>query len=337
MPLDEVWLPDNSGDDSPPRLWQPPDPACGRAWESLAQILIQYREWVDQQEADANRELESLGHISAAGLRQLLGVAYRTSFMSDEGRPVRLRMLVRRWQNRFKPKPHEVATMRLAGRIFAVASEAIWKLREDESLVCKFAPGQVPMTEKSLAKLSPTLRLDDATLIVSEAGGLHVVGVALLGYDMDGRRVIDPVGLGRSDSGLTIEILGPGHLRVAEGNGEYTLHADEIVQRSPATHLPPVRSWLCELSRGMYARCQSELGVGNHALNKVYEACPAPHHGVSLTISAMLDHAVRMGHGGAFVVVPDVSAAPVDLSKFRIDPFAPASCCSNRRVLYGLI
>lgn len=97
--------------------------------------------------------------------------------------------------------------------------------------------------------------------------------------------------------------------------------------------LAPVASWLRELSRGTFEQRQRAGTVDDHDLNEFYQIIPdpkrPPHHGVSVSISGVLDQAVRLGHGGAFVVVPDVRAAPIDVLKYRIEPFDLAALISR--------
>jgi hypothetical protein len=119
----------------------------------------------------------------------------------------------------------------------------------------------------------------------------------------------------RAAGGLQVQILAPGELRVSEGRAEYTLRANRILAYSWVASAAQVDRWVEELARDLTAWCSAQ--------DKDWATRPPtiPGADVRALWSHVLREAVRLRHGGAFVVVPDPRLAPIEL-KHPIEPLA---------------
>jgi hypothetical protein len=104
-------------------------------------------------------------------------------------------------------------------------------------------------------------------------------------------------------------------LRVSEGRAEYTLRANRILVYSWVASAAQVDHWIESLTQDLTARCAAE--------NRDWNTPPLtiPGADVRALWSHVLREAVRLRHGGAFVVVPDPAQAPIAL-KYPTAPLA---------------
>jgi hypothetical protein len=100
---------------------------------------------------------------------------------------------------------------------------------------------------------------------------------------------------------------------VSEGRAEYTLRANKILVYSWVASAAQVDRWIEELTRDLTAWCSAE--------DQDWTTCPltVPGADVRALWSHVLREAVRLRHGGAFVVVPDPAVAPIAL-KYPTEP-----------------
>jgi hypothetical protein len=110
-----------------------------------------------------------------------------------------------------------------------------------------------------------------------------------------------------------VQILAPGELRVSEGRAEYTLRANRILVYSWVASAAQVDRWMEELTLNLTTRCSAE--------DREWDSCPltVPGADVRALWSHVAREAVRLRHGGAFVVVPGPSRAPIKM-KYPTEP-----------------
>jgi hypothetical protein len=155
-----------------------------------------------------------------------------------------------------------------------------------------------------------------------------MAGIALLDYADASREIFDMPRIWGAQVGVLTEILGPGHLRVREDNGEYTLRANEIVVHDELLHTKPVREWLHEVSVAAVANYKStprhdctrpDLSDADWLSER-----KRPVHDVWIMWSRILREAMRQGHGGAIVVVPQLPNTCLKIT-FPLDPYDVAN------------
>jgi hypothetical protein len=134
------------------------------------------------------------------------------------------------------------------------------------------------------------------------------VGISLLDAQDAGRPLLGmPRGWTGTAGGLQVQILAPGELRVSEGRAEYTLRANRILVYSWVASAAQVDHWIEELTGDLTAQCSAEDADWN------VPPVTVPGADVRALWSHVLREAVRLRHGGAFVIVPDPRRAPVEL------------------------
>jgi hypothetical protein len=113
--------------------------------------------------------------------------------------------------------------------------------------------------------------------------------------------------------GLQVQILAPGELRLSEGRVEYTLRANRILGYSWVASAVQVDRWIEELTGDLTARFLAN--------DRGWNAWPMTVPGADIRAlwSHVLREAVRLRHGGAFVVVPDPRQAAIEL-KYPLEP-----------------
>jgi hypothetical protein len=269
------------------RRWCPPSVEDFATPSDLARIITAFRGWVQAQSDPGFQPITAQGAVSEQGLGRLLLLAYQASFYTDEGRYTRARIFVPDVARRARP-------LRINHR---------------------FTPPKPFAEPKMISQMAPTLVAEDAALVVQEtADGLVCAGISLLDAEDAGRPLLGmPRGWTGAAGGLQVHILAPGELRVSEGPVEYTLRANRILVYSWVASAAQVDRWIEELTQDLTARCSAEDGAWNTPPLTV------PGADVRALWSQVLREAVRLRHGGAFVVVPDVRAAPVEL-KHPIEP-----------------
>src|SRR5262249_40030848 len=173
----------------------------------------------------------------------------------------------------------------------------------------RFSPPKQLSDSKMISRLAPTLVADDSALVVEDTGGGPAcVGISLLDAQDAGRPLLGmPRGWTGTAGGLQVQILAPGELRVSEGRAEYTLRANRILVYSWVASVAQVDHWIEELTRDLTARSSAEDAEWN------VQPFTVPGTDVRALWSHVLREAVRLRHGGAFVIVPDPRRAPVEL------------------------
>jgi hypothetical protein len=168
-----------------------------------------------------------------------------------------------------------------------------------------------------ISQLAPTLVADDAALVVEERDGdLVCSGISLLDTEDASRPLLGmPRGWTGVAGGLRAQILAPGELRVSEGRAEYTLRANRILAYSWFASAVEVDRWIEELTQELIQRCTAQDSEWNARRLIV------PGADVRVLWSHVLREAVRLRHGGAFVVAPDVARASIQL-RYPTEPLA---------------
>jgi hypothetical protein len=269
------------------RPWCPPPVGEFATPADLARIITAFREWVRANTGPTFRPITEQGAVSERGLGRLLLLAYQASFYTDEGRYTRARIFVPDVDRQTHPV--------LVNHVFTPPK---------------------PLSEaKMISQLAPTLIAEDSALVVEEtADGLACVGISLLDAEDASRPLLGmPRGWTGAAGGLQVQILAPGELRVSEGRAEYTLRANRILAYSWVASAAEVDRWVEELTEGLTARCTAEDREWNA------RSLIVPGADVRALWSHVLREAVRLRHGGAFVVVPDPRRAPVEL-KYPTEP-----------------
>jgi hypothetical protein len=94
------------------------------------------------------------------------------------------------------------------------------------------------------------------------------------------------------------------------------LRANEIHVYQSVSYVAPVRGWLEDLAASFITICTSDLDWNAADISDPLYAFID----LKFMWSRVIREAVRMRHGGALVVVPDVKTSPIDL-KYRLQPF----------------
>jgi hypothetical protein len=271
------------------RPWRPPPVGDFATPADLARILTTFREWVRNHADPSFRPITERGAVSEQGLGRLLLLAYQASFYTEEGRSSRALIFVPDLDR----QAHPVLVQHV------------------------FTPPRRLSHAKMISQLGPTLVAEDAALVVEETDGeLACVGISLLDTADASRPLLGmPRGWTGAAGGLRVQILAPGEVRVSEGRAEYTLRAGRILAYSWVVSATEVDRWIEELTQDLTARCVAADSEWNARRLIV------PSADVRVLWSHVLREAVRLRHGGAFVVVPDPAQAPVEL-KYPTAPLA---------------
>jgi hypothetical protein len=269
--------------------WCPPTVEEFATPADLARIISAFRGWVRASSEPGFLPITEQGAISEQGLRRLLLLAHQASFSTDEGRYTRARLFVPDVDR----QAHPVIINHL------------------------FTPPKRLSGPKVISQLAPALVAPDSALVIREtADDLGCVGISLLDNADASRPLLGmPRGWMRAAGGLQVQILAPGELRVSEGRAEYTLRANRILAYSWFASAAQVDRWIEELTLDLTAWCAAE--------DKDWATRPLTVPGADIRAlwSHVLREAVRLRHGGAFVVVPDPRLAPIKL-KYPTEPLA---------------
>jgi hypothetical protein len=269
------------------KRWSPPPVGDFATPADLARIITAFRDWVRASSEPGFQPITEQGAISEQGLGRLLLLAYQASFYTDERRYTRARLFV----PDVDAQAHPLNVNHL------------------------FTPPKQLSGPKVITHLAPSLVAEDAAIVVQEtAGDLGCAGISLLDAADASRPLLGmPRGWTRAVGGLQVQILAPGELRVSEGRAEYILRANRILVYSWVASVARVDRWIEELTHDLTAWCSAE--------DKDWTARPltVPGADVRALWSHVLREAVRLRHGGAFVVVPDPRQAPIKL-KYPTEP-----------------
>jgi hypothetical protein len=269
--------------------WRPPPVEDFATPADLARLIAAFRAWVKVSPEPGFQPITEQGAITEQGLGRLLLLAYQASFSTAEGRSTRARLFVPDVDG----EAHPVGVNHL------------------------FTPPKQLSEPKVISQLAPALVSEDSALVVRETpGGLICAGISLLDAGDAGRPLLGmPRGWTRAVGGLQVQILAPGELRVSEGRAEYTLRANQVLVSSWVASAARVDCWMEELTQTLARWCSArDRGWANRPLT-------VPGADVRALWSHVLREAVRLRHGGAFVVVPDPREAPITL-KHPIRPLA---------------
>jgi hypothetical protein len=256
MTLPDILLHDWGSDASPKYLlWKPPEIPDSVGPEAVGNLLCAFRAFVRSKRVEGSNTFGSLGDISDAGVRTLLLLAYRASFLTDEGRPVRARVAVRRERRTAKLGDKSDASTNLGLALSVIASfghvlAGVFEAREEAKLYqCRLDP-PAPLNEpKLIAKFAPLLLDPGSALTVAEQGDqLVATGIAALDREDDDWEILQMPRNPQPSAGLLVEILGPGHLRIREDSAEFVLFADRLVNHTSALWEKPVRSTTARVS-----------------------------------------------------------------------------------------
>jgi hypothetical protein len=268
------------------RKWCPPAVEEFATPADLARIITAFREWVQANTGPGFQPITEQAGVSEQGLGRLLLLAYQASFYTDEGRYTRARLFVPDVDRQAHP------------------------LRINHL----FSPPRPLSGPNMISQLAPTLVADDSALVIQEtAGELVCVGISLLDAEDASRPLLGmPRGWTGAVGGLQVQILAPGELRVSEGRADYTLRANRILGYSWVASVALVDRWIEELTEQLTARLSAdELGG----------SLTVPGADLRALWSHVLREAVRLRHGGAFVVVPQPRQAPIEI-KYAAEPLS---------------
>jgi hypothetical protein len=289
--------------------WTPPEVPDFAGPDDLARVLVSYRTRLDEIRRGGGDPQGTPGDIPDHLLEPLLTVGYRASLLTEEGRPV-LACLYAPRRRYSLPEIEEAGPVREALSNMRDHFLRQWQEQEDATRVHRFAEPLPLDNPKHLARFAPTLGSEDAVLVVCEQGGrLVTTGISLLDRTGAEGRLTDMPREWKGRDGLWVQVFGPGNLRVSDGELEYTLREGKIRVYQAATYIRRVRSWLDALAGELATEWEKE-GIWYERYRKVPELAVVD---LSILWNRVLREAVRLQHGGAFVVLPEVKAAPVHI------------------------
>jgi hypothetical protein len=296
------------------REWTPPEVPNFAGPIDLATLLISHRAELGELKAQGVGTDDPVGAISNEMLPSLLLHAYRASFRTDEGRTVRPRLFV--------PECGLGVSLPTMSPSAAVnpSPSGLMAWYQSKMYLVRFE-NPLPMDdEKPIAKLAAMLQQAGASLVVQEVTGkLVITAIAQLDFKDAQRPVAGMPRDGTQVNGLLIEVQGPGNLRVREGAAEYTLCENRVLAHQSAIWLEPVREWLHEVSRRIVDKVRQEREwISGHLTFPELDAdFKVPQLDVKITWSRIIREAIRLGHGGTFVVVPQEPPPPIEI-KYRV-------------------
>jgi hypothetical protein len=265
--------------------------------DDLAALLTSYHSRLRGIEAEGGGATVGLCNVSDSALKALFGVAYRASFLKEEGRAVTACLYAPPQED-----PEDDGGASLTGPISTVIARLARLQRKSMTNYFALAEPFRLDDPKHIARFAPTLGAEDAVLVVGETdGAVECRGISLLDYeDAENHLLRMPRGW-KGSGGLYVHILGPGELLVSEGHCEFALRANQIKVTREAVYTFPVSQWLHDLASDYVQQCSDYEDWKHGDLGKPDLAV------VDLVIlwSRVLREAVLMGHGGAFVILSD--------------------------------
>jgi hypothetical protein len=304
--------------------WTPPAISDFAGPADLANVMIAYRAKLIEIKMEAGSAPESVGDLSDECLIKLLIVAYRASFLTEESRPVRACLYAPAREESEADHTNETDENPILRALAKEMAEHIaqYARRERKAGTNSYhlLNPLVLDQPKQIARLAPTLVSDDAVLVVADQSSqLVCTGSALLDYQDSNNNLLRPPRGWQGIGGLFVDILGPGEMRVREGHGEYTLRAGEIRIYNSVGEVAPVRDWLTGLAKSLL-----DSNSADPDWNAEHVGDPDIAYIDLMSLwSRVLRETVRLRHGGAFIVVPDVETSPIFL-KYRLQPFSLA-------------
>lgn len=299
--------------------WDPPEVSDFSSPGDLATLLISYRSRLVKLKKETGKSFGQIGKISIESIKPLLNLAYRASFLTDEGRPVLARLFVPNQLNFDEEGVPELS------KIVRRMHEVFEKEWETQTHIHQFVDPIELNDEKMIAKLAPTLVSEDSVLLVQEIDDKpKIIGIGLLNHNDWERQILTMPREGNGKGGLSIEILGPGHLLVAEGQIQFTLRANNLFTQKEAWRIEPVLQWLSQVSNSLIESIISDENWDADDKANLYldwEFENFPHFDISSIWSRILREALRLRHGGAFVVVPGIPNDNIRI-RFTTKPFS---------------
>jgi hypothetical protein len=299
--------------------WEVPPVPESAGPEQLAGLIESFRDRIRELRREHNTGITSIGGLSRDGLTKLVKLAYQASLLTDEGRRTIARLVV----NDENPDalPKEYAPW-LPADIRATAPQVMqqyWQRQEHRLNAIRFSAPRKLDRPATIAKLSSVLNNYDSAIAVAEQGeSLVVTGLGMLDPSEVERPLFVMPRHFLANAGFVLDILGPAHLRVRDGKVSFTLVGDRLTVYGDVLSVEQVRQWLTEFSEAMVARLVAnreyapESSIVSQHESTVETTGRCPHHDVSFPINRMLRESIRMRHGGAFAVLPDVLSALKD-------------------------
>jgi hypothetical protein len=245
--------------------------------------------------------------------------AYRASYERDEGRYVVANLFVPEEPDSPRSTELEATPISKLAESYALLSTLERKHRWERRNVHRFTTPKTLDDRKVVGRLAQTLHTDDSALVVEEMNGkLHITGICLLNQD-DSEHHLMRMPDRWGHEGLRIQLLGPGDFVVAEAGAEYTFRANEIFVHQPICDPEPTKEWLIELSHALVNKAKTSVDWDDTHIDVWTVNHGIPVIDLSLLWSRIIRVAVQLRHGGAFVIVPDVTQAPIERT-FTTEP-----------------
>lgn len=236
-----------------------------------------------EQERLADRHLIA----SETGVQRLVQLAYAASLLEEEGRFPRFRIISR--------------TVPLRCTV-------------------QFDPPIVIDTIGTLRRLAPAVSRRERALYITEdqaarASRLICPGIVDLGQAFDPMTVGVPDSLMGHDKGmLMVGVEGPGHVSLSAFDYGYVLRGYTIRRVAPYIAVEPVYQLFSGLALSILA-----LRAPPRSAYRFFTPATGPLD-IAAIWSDVLHAAMMMGHGGAFIVLPEMGTEPVDVrEKYGID------------------
>jgi hypothetical protein len=232
--------------------WTPPSVNDFPGPDDLAALLISYPQKLRETWQEGGRPGEGIAGLPDTALRRLMSVAYRASFLKEEGQPVRA-CLYAPPSFEHEGRIDESSPIRALARTLTEGAK-----RHVEARIGLFSLGQPPALDdpKLIARFALTLAADDAVLVVREQEGrLCCASISLMDADDAQNDLLRMPRGWQGVGGLFLTVLGPGELRVSEAHCEYTLRANQVRIYQPAFFAEPVASWLEQTGSAFEKTC----------------------------------------------------------------------------------
>jgi hypothetical protein len=299
----------------PPRdlTWEVPDVPDSAGPQHLAELIENYRDCIRRYRREFKTGITSLGGLTTSGLLALVKTAFRASFITDECRPTVARLVV----NMEDPQEFEdMSVSQLPDDLRMKVLRGSWKAREEHLNTLRFSPPRLLERPEEIAKLSSILTTYDSAIAVAQKDHeLVITGIGLLDAIEKERLLFGMPRPFSADAGLILDILGPGHLRVRDGRIAFTLIGDQLTTYGDLTSVEQLQQWLSEVSQALVKQLEQhdeyspDSGILSEYRAEVERQGQCPHIDVDLAVHRILREAIRMRHGGAFAVLPNVQAA----------------------------